>query len=165
MNWNDTGVALYNMTANDLQNMMKINKITNSLGQGVVTYLPQDFINNTLSAFELGNFDLSTLDRSKPYIGPVLTPGQFGNSIFLYGPHQTHLDLSIVKITPFGEGMRKNVEFRAQFLDALNITNFYLANTTSINSLFGQTTSAYRDFSGSSDPGARMIEFILRVNF
>jgi hypothetical protein len=56
------------------------------------------------------------------------------------------------------------VEFRANFLDALNMTNFFLANAPSSTS-FGQTTSAFRDFSGSNDPGARIVEFMLRVNF
>jgi len=161
----DTGVQLYNMTAKDLQNMMKIRKVTNSLGQGAVYYLPDDFIQNTLAAFELGNLTWANLDTTKPYIGPATTPGQFNQFLFLYGPRQTHIDMSVVKITPFGEGLRKNVEFRAQFLDAFNLQNFYLANINNIGSSFGQTTSGYRDFAGSGDPGARMIEFILRINF
>jgi hypothetical protein len=165
MNQFDDGVQLYNMTAKDLQNMMKIRKTTNALGQGIVNYLPQDIIDNTLAAFELGNFTRDNLDPTKPYIGPSMTPGQFNQRVFLYGPHQTHIDLSLVKITPFGEGMRKNVEFRAQFLDALNLQNFYLSNINAISSLFGQTKSGYQDFAGSGDPGARMIEFILRINF
>jgi len=46
----------------------------------------------------------------------------------------------------------------------LNLTNFLPgANTTS--STFGQITSAYRDISGTVDPGSRIIEFVLRVNF
>ena len=57
-----------------------------------------------------------------------------------------------------------DVEFRVQFLDALNLTNFFLANAATSAS-FGQTRTAFRDFSGSADPGSRMIEFALRINF
>ena len=56
------------------------------------------------------------------------------------------------------------VEFQVSFLDALNLTNFFLANGPSSTS-FGRTTSAYNDFAGSADPGSRVIEFRLRVSF
>jgi hypothetical protein len=68
---------------------------------------------------------------------------------------------------------RVSVDFTANFLDILNLTNFQLPcssvlcsggqNLSSAN--FGQTTSAYQDLSNSQDPGARVIEFRLRVNF
>jgi len=50
------------------------------------------------------------------------------------------------------------------FIDALNLTNFFLANGPNGTS-FGRTTSYYNDFSGSADPGSRVIEFRLRVSF
>jgi hypothetical protein len=46
----------------------------------------------------------------------------------------------------------------------LNLTNFYLANNATA-ATFGTTRTAFRDFSGTNDPGARIIEFQLRVNF
>ena len=52
----------------------------------------------------------------------------------------------------------------AKLLDALNLTNFFLANAATSAS-FGTTRTAFRDFSGTNDPGARIIEFQLRVNF
>ena len=159
MNTNEAGVVLYNMTASDLQSMMQVRKVTGSNGIGQVFYLPQSIIDNTNAAFELNN---KTLDPTKPYIGPQIAPGQFGNHVYLYGPRQTHIDLSLVKHTQFAE--RRDIEFRANFLDAFNLTNFYLANGPS-STAFGQTTSAFRDFSGTNDPGARIIEFVLRVNF
>ena len=48
--------------------------------------------------------------------------------------------------------------------DILNLTNFYLQNAPSSTS-FGRTTSIYNDLSGNYDPGARVIEFRLRVSF
>ena len=48
-----SGVVLNNITTKQLQDMMQIRKTTNSDGKGVVSYLPQAFIDNTLAAFDL----------------------------------------------------------------------------------------------------------------
>jgi hypothetical protein len=50
------------------------------------------------------------------------------------------------------------------FIDALNLTNFFIANAPSSTS-FGKTTSYFNDFSGSADPGSRIIEFRLKLSF
>jgi len=42
-------------------------------------------------------------------------------------------------------------------------TNFMPNNN--IGSAFGQTTSAYRDSSGTVDPGGRILEWVFRLNF
>lgn len=168
-NGSDSGVVLYNMTAAQLQDVRQIRKITNKDGIGAVYYLPETLVNNTLAAFEVGGKSLKDLDRTQPYIGPPSTPGQLGSRLYLYGPWQQKWDFSVVKHTRFGEN--RSVEFRAQILDAFNMTNFTLtaagnpANSIAFNSSFGQTTNAYRDLSNTNDPGARMIEFVLRINF
>jgi len=46
----------------------------------------------------------------------------------------------------------------------LNLTNF-LPGGGNTSSTFGQTTSAYRDISGTVDPGSRIVEFLVRLNF
>jgi len=165
----DNGVVLYNMTMSQLQSMMKIRKEPN----GVVYFLPQDLINNSLAAFEVAG--APALDPTKPYIGPPSTPGVLGARIFLYGPWQKKIDLNILKKTRLTE--RVNMEFRAQFLNAFNYQNFFAGTVNSTNSpiladggigaQFGQTRSAYRDVtvSGTNDPGGRLIEFQLRFNF
>ena len=120
-------------------------------------------IQTAQAAFEINNRTLAMLDRSKPYIGPPTTPGQFGNRIILYGPWQNHWDLSLVKNTRIRE--RQSIEFRAQFLNAPNLTNFILANTNASGTSFGQTSTAYRDISNTNDSGGRLIEFVLKYNF
>src|SRR6185503_7707542 len=128
-------------------------KTTAANGLGVIYFLPQDLIENTLAAFEVGGRTLAQLDRSKPYIGPQTEPGQLGNRIFYFGPWQQRWDLSVIKKTRIGE--RKTVEFRTQFLNAFNNINFLLgsagneANTQTINSEFGQIVDSYRDISVS----------------
>jgi hypothetical protein len=163
--------VLNNLTAKELQEMVKVRKTTAPNGLGVVYFLPQDLVDNTLAAFEVGGRTLSQLDRTKPYIGPQTEPGQLGYRVFYYGPWQQRWDLSLVKKTRIGE--RKSVEFRTQFLNAFNNINFLLGsagnevNTQTINSEFGQLVDAYRDISvsGTNDPGGRVIEFMLRVVF
>jgi hypothetical protein len=86
-----------------------------------------------------------------------------GYNYYLRGPWQKHLDVSLVKKTKIGE--RANVEVRAQALNVLNITNFYLGSVTVNGTSFGQITSAFRDTSNAVDPGGRILEFVLRVNF
>ncbi len=164
----DSGVVLHNITAQQLNDMVSIRKD----GSGLVYYLPQDLINNSLAAFEQGGFTLSQLDPSKPYIGPPTTAGQLGNRIYLYGPWQSFIDFSILKRTSLGE--KRSLEFRATALNAFNDVNFLLGSAgNDVNSIslasatFGQTRNAYRDItvSGANDPGGRIVEFQLRFVF
>jgi hypothetical protein len=166
---NDNGVILHNLTTSELQSMISIRKTSTvsatGVANGLVYYLPQSLIDNTLAAFGLNS---KTLDPNAPYIGPADTPGQYGNQVFVYGPWMPRFDLSLVKHTRIGE--HKDVEFRANALNAFNLTNFYLVPNSSGNinvnsTLFGQTTSAYRDINSTNDSGARMIEFALRFTF
>jgi len=172
----ESGVVLHNMTAKQLQEMVKIRKETvcnptTGACQGVVYWLPQSVINNTLAAFEVGGKTLADLDPSKPYIGPPTTPGQFGSRIFLYGPWTSRFDLNVLKRTRVTE--RTNFELRVQLLNAFNQSNIMLraagdnVDSEGIGSAFGQTRNAFRDFtvSGTNDPGGRLIEFQLRFNF
>jgi hypothetical protein len=166
-----SGGVLHNMTAKQLQDSIAIRKTTAANGLGVVYYLPQDFINNTLAAWEASGFTLANLDRTRPYWGPPTEPGVLGNRVFYYGPWQHRWDLSVSKKTFVAEG--KSIEFRANFLNAFNTINFLLGaagnevNTQGVGADFGQLTSSYRDItvSGTNDPGGRLIEFMLRFNF
>jgi hypothetical protein len=174
-NQNDSGVVLHGITASQLQSMMQIRKTTqlsNGVPQGVVYFLPQTLIDNSLAAFEVGGKTLANLDPSQPYVGPATTPGELGQRLFLYGPRQQKWDVSLVKKTTIGE--RANIEFRMQALNVFNLTNFLLfapgnniPGNQGIGSGFGQipVNGAYRDLSNTNDPGGRILEFALRFNF
>jgi hypothetical protein len=167
----DNGVILHNITTSQLQKLIKIRKEPN----GLVYWLPQSIIDNTLAAFETGGKTLADLKSDQPYIGPPTTPGELGARVFLYGPWQKRIDLNILKRTRITETM--TMDFRAQFLNAFNYQNFFIGSLDSVNSpilggggigaQFGQTRSAYRDVtvSGTNDPGGRLIEFQVRLNF
>ena len=167
----DAGVVLHNIDREQLQALVKIRKETvcdeSGECQGVVFWLPKSLIDNTLAAFDIQG----TLNPNLPYIGPPTRPGELGSRIFLYGPMTARFDLNLMKRTRITE--TANFEFRVQFLNAFNRPNFYLDNPNNsqndegIGAEFGQTRFAYRDItvSGTNDPGGRLIEFQLRLNF
>jgi hypothetical protein len=171
----EAGVVLHNMTQKQLQDMVEIRKssVCNTSGvcQGVVYWLPQDVIDNTMAAFEVGGKTLANLDPTKPYIGPPTTPGELGSNVFIYGPWTSRYDLSLMKRVYIREKM--NFELRANFLNAFNQSSITIRaagdniDTETIGASFGQTRNAFRDISvsGTNDPGGRLIEFQLRFNF
>jgi hypothetical protein len=168
VNQNDSGVVLHNITASQLQSEMGIYKTSNVSSNGAVTgtvwYLPQALIQNTLAAFKLGT---GTLNPNAPYIGPATTAGQFGDRIWLYGPWLSKWDVSVTKEIRINEKM--NFQIRATALNVFNFTNFELYGTggynQTIGTTFGQTTSSFRDFNNTNDPGSRTLELAARFNF
>ncbi|HEU4390330.1 MAG TPA: TonB-dependent receptor, partial [Blastocatellia bacterium] len=171
----DAGVVLHNMSAKQLQDLVKIRKETvcdaNGVCRGLAFWLPKNIIDNTLAAFEQGGKTLANLDPNAPYIGPPTDPGKLGSRIFLYGPWTSRFDFSILKRTMITE--KANIEFRVQFLNAFNQSIITIqdpgtnAAEGGIGATFGQTRNAYRDFtvSGTNDPGGRLVEFQLRFNW
>jgi hypothetical protein len=189
-NNNNSGVVLHNMSLSQLQSMVGVYKsnLQGSTGS-IVYYLPppvdeptsiskttglpsptvsgitssnnNNLITNTQAAFGVNNLLQTQVNPNAPYIGPAAA-GQAGCLCYIYLPWQRHLDLEVQKNIRIRESM--SLQIAASFLNALNITNFLPgANTTSTT--FGQVTSAYRDISGTVDPGARIIEFRARFNF
>jgi len=160
----DAGVLLVNLTQKDLERMVKIRKAPD----GTVFWLPENLLINTQRAFGLRPGE--TPDPNQPYLAPPTKPGELGGFIFLHGPWFRRFDLSLVKKTRLSESA--NIEFRAEFLNAFNEANFLIGSpaadvvVTGVDSLtFGQTTNAYRDLSTTNDPGGRLIQFVLRINF
>jgi hypothetical protein len=162
----DSGVILHNMTLKDLEKMVKIRKDPS----GIVYWLPQNVIDNTIAAFSSQTG--TPLDPKAPYIGPPLTPGEFGDRIVFHGPMTARFDFNVLKQIRLTE--KVNLEGRVSFLNAFNRANFYLGDSdatirsvSAASTSFGQTRSAYRDItvSGTNDPGGRLIEWQFRLNF
>jgi Carboxypeptidase regulatory-like domain len=183
------GVVLHNVTQQQLQSMVGVYK-TSLPGPngGLIYYLPPpsttstsglnstnntNLITNTEAAFNVGGLTPAQVDPNAPYMSPAAA-GQLGNQLYVYAPWQRHFDLNIQKEFRIKE--RVNLQLRATALDVLNLTNFIppsgvagSTTTAGTNSTatFGQLgpANAYRDISGTVDPGARIIEFLIRVNF
>ncbi len=173
-------VQLINMDRGDLQKMIEIHK-----NPTTVTWLPEDVIVNTIRAFSISSTSASGYagtppDPSKPFIAPAgfancqaRFNGECGiNNLVLYGPRFTRIDASVVK--KFGFTETTNLEFRVEALNIINNQNFkigsFAADTVSLagtyaSPTFGQTTVAYQDTSTTTDPGGRVIQFVLRFNF
>jgi hypothetical protein len=134
-----------------------------------VALLPDDDNSNT----GISQLGFGANDRPNVAANPVLanptpaewfntaafaTPpfGSFGNAgrNILSGPGLADVNVSIVKNTAVGE--RLNVQFRTEFFNALNHTNFNLPDNFLGSPTFGQVVSA-------QDP--RRIQFALKFLF
>ncbi len=168
-------VQLVGMTPEELENSIGVyHNIQLANGSAIpAAYLPADIIDNSAAAANL-----------QPFNGRAIAPATFGNCIeeftgqcgftnlVLHGPNFAKLDVSLSKKIRFDE--RRNVELRAAFYNALNSPQFRIggwsSNAPTAN--FGSTTfgqflngTAYQDTSTTNDPGGRIIELVLRINF
>ncbi len=174
-------VSLVGITKQELQKEIRVRK-----GADVVTFLPDDIILNTQRAF---NIDITTPSGyGNTYggapTGRFIAPAGIGNcqsrfggecgftNLILYGPSFFMFDMAVSKKFMIGE--RRNVELRMTMLDAINRTSFRVggfgADVVNLGvggSTFGQLPagSAYQDLSTTNNPGGRMIDLMLRINF
>jgi hypothetical protein len=153
------------MTSSDLQKMVNIRKTTGTDGRA--SFLPAAIADQQQpGCLQYRRFTPAQLDPTAPYIGPAAA-GQLGWRGYLYQNWNRFFDASIVKRTTIHEKI--NVEFRATALNVFNMTNFGTGasgtNYNNIGSAFGQVSGAYRDISGTVEPGGRILEFMLRFNF
>jgi len=170
-------VVLVGMTDQDLRNAAQLrfddaNKI--------VYYLPQDIIDNSYKAYNysVNSSGVSGYTAGIPtgrYLAPAGTGGA-GNCVqivtgdcaprhhYFRGPMFTRFDLSMVKRIRFTEN--KNFELRAEFLNAFNNINFSgFASLSGSSTSFARVSSAYTDASNQQDPGGRLIQIVMRINF
>lgn len=174
-------VQLVGMTREELQKEIKVRK-----GPNAVTFLPDDIILNTQRAY---NIDINTASGYGTTFGGApegrfIAPAGYGNcqaryagecgfsNLALYGPSFFKFDASLIKKIRFDE--KRNIELKANFFDLLNAPNFRVggwgADTVILGgggATFGQLGSgtAYQDVSTTNDPGGRIVEFMLRINF
>jgi hypothetical protein len=166
-------VRLVGMTLQDLQNAVGLRFDD---ANKKVYYEPADIIANTIAAYNTRA--TTTTGYSTAYgvpTGKYLAPANSGGCIqvvsgdcapttlFVRGPGFTRFDLSLVKRFRFSES--KNLELRGEFLNAFNNTNFYGVANPSSSSTWGQVTTAYTDASQQFDPGGRLVQIALRINW
>ncbi len=164
-------VQLVGMTLKDLQSAVGL-RFDNA--NKVAYYLPADILSNTIKAFSTSATNTSGYSQGKPsgrYLAPASTTSCVqvvsGDcapyTVYVRGPRFQRFDLSLVKKIRFTES--KNLELRGEFLNAFNNTNFFGATCASGSPSCGQVTSAYTDSSNTQDPGGRLIQLVLRINF
>jgi len=180
-------VQLVGITAKELQNLVGIYKNqpdADGINRGNVWIFPLDFRQNTFRAFNTGfatGTNLPLYTQGAP-TGAYMAPSGLNctqqvvggcglTNLVLKGPMFTRFDLSVSKRIRFTE--RINGEIRAEFLNAFNNINFLVGSASNdINTLggqgtttFGRYTAAYQDISTTNDPGGRLIQLVLRLNF
>ncbi len=168
-------VQLVGMTKKELQDAINIRQDPG----GAVFYLPDDIIQNTIRAFNVNAAGYTQGAPSGRFIAPASSNGCLQayvgacgfSDLILHGPHFTRFDISLVKKTKLTE--RINAELRGEFLNAFNNINFKVGSQSSevstvsnfSGSTFGQTFGAYQDLSTTNDPGGRMVQIVVRINF
>jgi hypothetical protein len=86
-----------------------------------------------------------------------------GETLYIRGPRFQRFDMSMVKRIRFTE--TKNLELRGEFLNVFNNINFYGTTCASSSTSCGVITTAYSDSSNTQDPGGRLVQLVLRINF
>jgi hypothetical protein len=180
-------VQLVGMTKKDLQKAIGVYRgqpnSDNVATTGQVYWLPLDIRVNT---FRANNFTFTSAGAvytqgapSGRFIAPAGFgncmqgfPGQCGfNNLVIKGPSFFRYDLSLAKKIKFTE--RMNLEMRAEALNAFNNINWLVGSAgndvngagTLSSGFFGRFTAAYQDISTTNDPGGRLIQLVLRLNF
>lgn len=143
-----------------------------------VYYIPQDILDQSYLA---NQYSVTNYSASNPYGFTYGAPsGRYVSSAnsggcyqivsgdcaplhhYFRGPGFMRFDLSLVKRMRLTE--TKNFELRAEFLNAFNNINFYgVDGVGGLSS--GQVTSAYTDPNQQQDPGGRMVQIVMRINF
>lgn len=138
------------------------------------SYLPTDIIQNTNLAF-----------NNQSFTGRAIVPATYGGCIqeyvgqcgfsqlIVHGPKLIRLDLTLQKKIRFDE--KRNVTLAGAFYNALNNPQWrvggWAADAVTVTGLggtaFGRYAngSVYQDTSTTNDPGGRIVELILRINF
>jgi len=170
---------LVGMTLKDLQKAVGVYHDDD----GFVYVLPKDIRENTIKAFNVAVNSTGAVYTQGAPTGRFIAPAGFGNcaqsfhgecgfaNLVLKGPAFFRSDLSVVKKLRFTE--RVNVELRLEMLNAFNNINFLVgAAGNDVNSVgnltssaFGRMTAAYQDLSTTNDPGGRVGQLVLRINF
>ncbi|HJP94490.1 MAG TPA: TonB-dependent receptor [Pyrinomonadaceae bacterium] len=150
---------------------------------GFVYVLPKDIRDNTIKAFNVAMTTSGPAYTQGAPTGRFIAPAGFGNCVeaihgdcgfanmVLKGPSFFRSDLSLVKKFRFTETV--NVEMRLEMLNAFNNINFLVgAAGNDVNSVgnltssaFARMTAAYQDLSTTNDPGGRVGQLVLRINF
>jgi hypothetical protein len=166
-------VRLVGMTLDELRDAVGLN-FDDATRQ--IFYVPNDIRTNTIAAYNTSattstGYSTSFGVPTGRYVAPANTAdciqivsgdcAPYTN--YVRGPKFTRFDLSLVKRIRFTES--RNFELRAEFLNAFNYANFYGTTCASSSQTCGRVTSAYTDRNGQVDPGGRLIQFVVRLNF
>jgi hypothetical protein len=172
-------VQVVGMTARQLEKTIKAYRDPD----GFIYVFPKDIRDNTVKANNVSIGASGTSYTLGAPSGRFIAPPGYGNcaqayvgqcgfgNLILHGPSFTRFDLAIAKHFRFTESV--DLEMRAEFLNAFNNINFLVGSAgNDVNTLgsftsssFGRMTNAYQDTSTTNDPGGRVGQLVIRLNF
>jgi len=176
-------VQLVGMSVKDLQKVYKFYRKENaSTGIDEIWMLPDDIILNTRRAFSTSNTTVNGYSTSlgAPE-GRYIAPANSGTclqvkagdcaprSVLLLSPWFQRYDFGVAK--RIGIGGSRNVEVRFDLLNLFDNPNYNPAGAAGTNTAAGtsatifRTTSAYNDPSNTYDPGGRIGQLMIRLNW
>jgi hypothetical protein len=133
-----------------------------------IYYEPADMIKNTIAAYNVSattstGYSTAFGVPTGSYIAPANSGGCIQvvdgdcapNTLYVRGPGFWNFDLSMVKKVRFTE--QSNLEFRGEFLNAFNRTNFNGTSCASTSQTCGQVSG--------QQGGPRVIQLVMRINF
>lgn len=172
-------VQLVGMTKGNLENLVKSYRDPD----GFIYVFPKDIRDQTIKANSISISAAGPTYTLGAPSGRYIAPAGFNNcqqafvggcgfhNLVIHGPRFTRFDLSLAKKINFSEHI--NVEMRVEMLNAFNNINFLVGSAANdVNTLgglsstsFGRMTAAYQDTSTTNDPGGRIGQLVLRLNF
>ena len=170
-------VRLVGMSTKDLQKVYKFYRVPNaSTGIDDVSMLPDDIILNTRRAFSTSNTTLDGYSTSLGapegrYIAPANSATciqvKAGDcpprSVLLLAPWFQRYDFGVAKRLDIAGS--KNVEVRFDLLNLFDNPNYTPVANPGTGATIFRTTSAYTDASNTYDPGGRIGQLMIRLNW
>jgi hypothetical protein len=168
-------VRLVGMSQDDLQKMYKHTIKLNADGVPFVQMLPDDVILNTRRAFSISATDptgYSSLGVPEGrYIAPAnsaectqLKSGDCApRTLLIRAPWFSRFDVGVAKRIPL-QG-RTNLEVRFEMLNLFDNINFNNAANPGTGATIFQVTSHYTDANNTFDPGGRLGQVMIRINW
>ena len=172
-------VRLVGMSHGEAQKLFKF-EVRNDPQTGLPTVFafPDDVILNTRRAFSVSTTNVNGYsDLGAPegrYFAPAnsidciqLKAGDCApRDVMFVGPWFTRVDIGVTKRVRLGGS--KSIDFRADLLNAFDNVNFLVVDasrTPGSGAGIFQTDSAYRDLDNTYDPGGRLGQLMIRINW
>jgi hypothetical protein len=169
-------VRLVGMTESDLQKMYKFDiRPDPATGLQTVFMLPDDVILNTRRAFNIDSTSFTGYSSlgvpEGRYIAPansaaclqIKTGDCAPRSLMIRAPLFTRVDVSVTKTFPIRG--RLNLELKADVMNLFDNINFTPVANPGPSATIFQVTTAYRDPSNTFDPGGRLGQISIRLNW
>ena len=168
-------VRLVGMTPSELTSMFKYRFQTDANGVNRVYILPEDVILNTRRAYSISTTTTTGYSAlgvpEGRYIAPAnsescieMKDGDCGaGALLVRAPFFSRFDIGLNKRIPLGG--RVSMDLRMDILNVFNAVNFTPVANPGTNAAIFEVTEAYRDPSNTFDPGGRLGQLSIRLNW